>query len=88
MVLSDQMHSQAAKVLEKLAEEEQLPDAQFNLACYYAQGIGVPVNPTVAFKWHKRAAEQGHVEAMAALIVAAGVARLPSALVLTRALDG
>lgn len=33
-------------------------------------------------------ADRDPVEAMAALIVAAGVARLPSALVLTRALDG
>ena len=32
-------------------------------------------------------ADRDPVEAMAALIVAAGVARLPSALVLTRALD-
>ena len=45
------------------AEEDGLADAQFNLACYYAQGAGVPVSHAEALHWYKKAATQGHVKA-------------------------
>lgn len=48
----------AAVLLEKLAKEEGIPDAQFNLACYYSQGMGVPVNHAAALKWFTLAASQ------------------------------
>ena len=38
-------------------------DAQYNLACLYARGEGVPQNPTWAIKWFQRAADQGDLDA-------------------------
>ena len=42
-------------------------DAQFDLACAYADGDGVPQNPRTAFRWFRKAAEQGDREAMTAI---------------------
>ncbi|MBT7488287.1 MAG: sel1 repeat family protein, partial [Rhodospirillales bacterium] len=39
------------------------PAAQFSIGMRYRQGIGEPRNDTVAAKWLKRAARQGHGEA-------------------------
>ena len=41
--------------------------AQFDLALCYAKGTGVEKNEEIAFNWHKKAAEQGHVNAQFAL---------------------
>lgn len=38
-------------------------DAQFNLAQAYKLGRGVPVDPTLAESWFRKAAAQGHVQA-------------------------
>lgn len=42
-------------------------EAQFELACRYADGEGVPRNERTAFRWFLRAAEAGQVEAMASV---------------------
>jgi TPR repeat protein len=42
-------------------------EAQFELACRYADGEGVPRNETTAFRWFLRAAEAGQVEGMASV---------------------
>jgi len=41
-------------------------DAQYELAGYYQKGFShlLEANPTEAFNWYKKAAEQGHVEAL------------------------
>lgn len=41
--------------------------AQFDLALCYANGKDVEKNEGLAFEWHKKAAEQGHVDAQFAL---------------------
>jgi len=41
--------------------------AQFDLALCYANGTDVEKNLELAFEWHKKAAEQGHVNAQFAL---------------------
>lgn len=35
-------------------------DGQFNLACFYEEEIGTPVNMEKAMHWCKKAAEQNH----------------------------
>jgi len=41
--------------------------AQFDLALCYANGTAIEKNKELAFDWHKKAAEQGHVNAQFAL---------------------
>ena len=41
--------------------------AQFDLALCYADGTEIEINRELAFDWHKKAAEQGHVNAQFAL---------------------
>ena len=41
--------------------------AQFDLAFCYADGTEIEINRELAFEWHKKAAEQGHVNAQFAL---------------------
>ena len=41
--------------------------AQFDLALCYANGTDIEKNEELAFNWHKKAAEQGHVNAQFAL---------------------
>ena len=41
--------------------------AQFDLACAYSDGNGVPKNPRTAFRWFLKAAEGGEAEAMTAV---------------------
>ncbi|GAA3249027.1 hypothetical protein GCM10020258_02780 [Sphingomonas yabuuchiae] len=38
-------------------------DAQFNLAQAYKLGRGVPLDPTLAESWFRKAAVQGHIQA-------------------------
>ncbi len=42
-------------------------DAQFDLACAYADGDGVPQNSRTAYRWFRKAAEQGDREAITAV---------------------
>lgn len=43
------------------------PEAQFELACRYADGEGVPGSEATAYRWFLRAAEAGQVDAMASV---------------------
>jgi TPR repeat protein len=47
----------------KLAAEQGIADAQFNLGLMYSTGQGVPQDNKTAVKWWKLAAEQGDAEA-------------------------
>lgn len=47
----------------KIAAEEGLDLAQYNLAILYFSGQGADQDFTLAFKWTKAAAEQGHLNA-------------------------
>jgi TPR repeat protein len=62
-------NTRAATLLQRLAEVDQLPDAQYNLGCYYSQGKGVAPNHELARKWFRRAAAQGHVRAQVNLAI-------------------
>ncbi len=42
-------------------------DAQYDLACAYAEGNGVPKNQRTAFRWFQKAADLGDGEAMTAV---------------------
>src|SRR3990172_4969563 len=44
-------------------------EAQLNVAFFYNQGLGVPVDHGVAAQWYRKAAEQGLAEAQAQLAV-------------------
>ncbi|MEZ6020191.1 MAG: SEL1-like repeat protein [Planctomycetota bacterium] len=57
---------------EEIAEIRQaafdgVPDAQYELGCAYAEGLGVPRNPRTALRWFLKSAEQGHAEAQTAV---------------------
>lgn len=52
--------------LRRAAQEGEV-DAQFDLACAYADGNGVPHNPRTAYRWFVKAAAQGDHEAMTAV---------------------
>jgi TPR repeat protein len=39
------------------------PDAQYNLAYLYENGIGVPKDEAKALEWYQKAADQGHSSA-------------------------
>lgn len=58
------------------------PEAQAALAGLYAQGLGVPLDPSRAVRWFRRAAEQGHTIAQLNLgdyyVRGFGVARDPA----------
>ncbi|MFQ5972472.1 MAG: hypothetical protein ACE5Q3_09065 [Alphaproteobacteria bacterium] len=43
------------------------PNAQFDLALLYEQGLGVPTDPTAAARWYQAAAAQGHTDAQNSL---------------------
>ena len=62
-------NTRAATLLHRLAEVDQLPDAQFNLGCYYSEGKGVARDHAQARKWFRRAAAQGHVRAQVNLAI-------------------
>ena len=51
----------------RMAAEQGLPDAVFELARCYRFGIGVRRNRTTALKWLHKAAERGHARAMVLL---------------------
>lgn len=51
----------------RMAAEDGLPDAVFELAKCYRFGIGVRRNRTTALKWLHKAAEWGHARAMVLL---------------------
>ena len=46
----------------KLAAEQEIGSAQYNLGVMYDQGRGVPENDKTAVKWYRLAAEQGHTK--------------------------
>ncbi len=46
---------------------EGVPSAQFDLACAYADGNGVPKNQRTAYRWFLKAAQGGEAEAMTAV---------------------
>ena len=37
--------------------------AQYNLACCYELGVGVPADATLALHWYTKAVESGHADA-------------------------
>ena len=41
-------------------------DAQYDLACAYAEGDGVPRSQSTAYRWFEKAAGQGDAESMTA----------------------
>ena len=47
----------------RMAAEQGLANAQFNLGVMYAEGQGVPEDHAEAVKWYRMAAEQGHANA-------------------------
>lgn len=53
------------EMVEKLQREAQAgdPDAQYNLAYMYENGLGVPKNEAKALELYQQAADQGHSEA-------------------------
>ena len=51
----------------RLAADQGLAVAQFNLGASYAQGLGVPENDAEALKWWRLAAEQGNASAQNSL---------------------
>jgi len=65
LVLGIKYYGSDARVVESLQSKAQGGDAraQLQLAQHYQAGKGVPVNPTIAFKWFFKAAEQGVAEA-------------------------
>ena len=62
-------NTRAVKLLRRLAEVDELPDAQYNLGCYYSEGKGVAPDHAQARKWFRRAALQGHVRAQVNLAI-------------------
>ena len=40
-------------------------DGQYNLACFYTEGIGTACDPQLAAYWYRQAALQGHELAIA-----------------------
>ena len=53
----------ALKWYEKAAESK-LVESEYNVACFYMNGLGTDKNEEKAFEWYEKAAEQGHVESL------------------------
>ncbi|MGN1033040.1 MAG: tetratricopeptide repeat protein, partial [Intestinibacter sp.] len=53
----------------KKAAENGLPDAQYNLAGLYMNGLGIEENREKAFEWYEKVAEQGHIESKLCLAI-------------------
>jgi TPR repeat protein len=51
----------------RLAADQGLAGAQFNLGWMYQLGYGVPKDSAKAAKWYRKAVKQGHAEAKAKL---------------------
>lgn len=45
------------------ADEYGLPEAQYEVACRYRNGLGAEKDEKIAVEWCRKAAEQGHVKA-------------------------
>ena len=58
-----QQHTKTAVKWYRLAAEQGLADAQYNLGVTYHKGDGVPQNDKTAVRWWKLAAEQGNTSA-------------------------
>lgn len=65
-LLKAQNYTQAAKLLREAANHG-LAEAQHNLACLYAEGLGVPKDVNQMAKLYRKAADQGHVLSQYAL---------------------
>ncbi len=55
-------YSKAYKLFNTLAQHGNI-NAQYNLGTMYSKGLGVDKNMIQAFKWHTRAARNGHTNA-------------------------
>ena len=53
----------AFEAYHRIAEKEQLPEAQFKVGKYYLEGQGTEKDENTAFEYLEKAAKQGHVEA-------------------------
>ena len=53
----------ALKWYEKAAENK-IVESEYNVACFYMNGLGTDKNEEKAFEWYEKAAEQGHVESL------------------------
>jgi hypothetical protein len=51
----------------RLAAEQGIADARFNLGVMYVEGRGVPQDHAEAVKWYRLAAQQGHARAQSNL---------------------
>ena len=51
----------------RLAAEQGLPEAQYQLAAMYKEGLGLKQDQRQAVSWYHQAAEQGHKQAQASL---------------------
>jgi hypothetical protein len=54
---------------EQKAATQGLPQAQYNLAIHYRDGMGTAENPDQQFYWFQKAAQKGHLEAKNSLAV-------------------
>jgi TPR repeat protein len=68
---SPKINKEAVKWL-RLAAEQGLAQAQFNLGVLYKKGEGTAQDIKQAVKWYRLAAEQGHVSAQYNLDVSSG----------------